>query len=247
MANVGPTGIVRYEEKLVAANISATAGIGIGWLTSYDTADSPFNRAAAVGKGLYLAGILAATDNNMIELCGDTLMFAGQEGHCAVECLIAFDVITDLAFNFGFNDDSLEGSNSLPAELADSTWTTNAATFAGLVFDVDATNDELHVMWVDDDSDSVEAIANLRMKGIAPTAAKWLFMRVSLQDRGSGKGLRATFLVVDHNGRSVEKTFNTTVDRDCPLCWYLGIENRAATAHNVYIKGIAWEQAVADL
>ena len=247
MANVGPTGIVRYEEKLAVDNISTAAADGIGWLTSADAADTAFARAVAAGKGLHLAGALAATDNNMIELCGDSLMFAGQEGHCAVELLIAFDVITDLAFNFGFNDAVLETSNTLPCELAAKTWVTNASTFAGLVFDVDATDDELHVMWVDDDSDSVEAIANLRMKGIAPTAGKWLFMRVSLQDRGSGKGLRATFLVVDHNGRSVEKTFNTTVDRDCPLCWYLGVENRAATAHNVYIKGIAWEQAVADL
>ena len=158
MANAGPKGIVRYEEKLVAANISAAVGSGIGWLTSYDGTDSPLNRAAAVGKGLHLAGALAATDNDMIELCGDTLMFAGQEGHCAVECLIAFDVITDLAFNFGFNDDNLESSNSLPCELAAKTWVTNASTFAGVVFDVDATNDELHVMWVDDDNDSVEEI-----------------------------------------------------------------------------------------
>ena len=156
MANVGPTGIVRYEEKLAVDNISTAAADGIGWLTSADAADTAFARAVAAGKGLHLAGALAATDNNMIELCGDKLMFAGQEGHCAVELLIAFDVITDLAFNFGFNDAVLETSNTLPCELAAKTWVTNASTsktrpanVEALVTHVFAANSQGKVLLVD--------------------------------------------------------------------------------------------------
>lgn len=247
MANVGPKGVIRHEENFVTDNIGTSAADGLGYLVSSDTGDTAPARAVAAGKGLHVTGATAATDNNLIELCGDSLMFAGQEGHASVEVLLQLDDITNVAFNFGFNDDVLDAGNTLPVELSGTTWTTTASTFIGFCYDIDATNDELHAMWVDDDSDTSTAIADLRFKGVAPTNAKWLYMRVELEDRGSGNGVRATFLAVDHNGKSAEKVFNTTVDRDCPLCLYLGVENRSGSAHNVYIKGLAWEQAIADM
>jgi hypothetical protein len=247
MANVGRKGIVRYEETFAADNIGTLAGDGIAWVVSSDTGDTAIARAVAAGKGLHATGATAATDDNMIELCSDQLHFSGQEGQTAIELLMQLDDTTNIAFNFGFNDDSLEAGDTLPVELSGTTFTSTSSTFLGFVYDTDATNDDIHCFWVDDDTDTSEAIADLRMNGMAPTDDKWLYLRVEMQDRGSGKGVRATFLAVDHTGKSVEKVFNTSVDRDATLCFYFGVENRSASAHNVYIKLPAWEQSIADM
>lgn len=247
MANVGSRGSLVHIDDPEVSEVNATAGAGVTWALSSDTSDTAFAKAVAVGKGLHYTGATAATNNNLIEFCGNDLVFSGQEGYNAVEVLLQLDDVSNIAFNFGFNDDVQDGGNTLPAELSGTTWTTTASTFLGFVYDTDATNDELHVMWVDDDSDTSTAIADLRMKGMAPTAAKWLYMKVEIQDRGSGNGVRATLLAVDHNGKSVEKVFNTTVDRDVGLCYYLGIENRSASVHNAYIKHCNWEQTTADM
>jgi len=232
--------------------LSDTAGTGITWATSNDSGTSPV-RAVAAGKGIHYAGATSASATSMTELCSNDLIFTGQEGHSSMEVLLQLDVVTNVAFNFGFNDDVNDTSNTLPVELSGTTWTSNAATFLGFAFDTDADNDELHCFWVDDDVDCAATSAtlvngkSLRMTGMAPTAAKWLYMKVEMQDRGSGNGVRATFLAVDHNGRSVEKVFNTTVDRDCPLCYYLGVECRGTAAKNIYIKCPNWEQAIANM
>lgn len=247
MANMGPTGIIRYEETFANDNINTSQANGIGWLTLVDATGTDFVRAVAAGKGLHCLGVNSANDDALVEFCGDTLMFAAQEGHCAVEILVQFSTVATMAFNFGFNDDSLDASNTLPCELNGTTWTSNAATFVGFVYDTDATNDNLHCFWVDGDSDTTTAVADLRMVGMAPTAAKWLYLRVELQDRGSGNGARATFLAVDHTGKSVEKVFDTSITRSTPLCFYFGQEERAALGRNVFIKAPAWEQSIANM
>jgi hypothetical protein len=248
MANAGSVGILVHDDDPSNAIVSATEGTTITWAVSSDTSDTAIVRAVAAGKGLHYAGATYATDDNMIEFCSNNLNFSGQSGHSEAEVLLQLSDVTNIAFNFGFNDDVLDGGNTLPVELSGTTWTTTSSTFCGIVYDTDATNDELHVMWVDDDVDSVTPIATLRMKGMAPTAGKWLYMKVELDDMGSSAGgVRATFLAVDHTGKSVEKTFNTTVDRDCPLCFYLGVENRSASAHNVYIRKPNWKQTIADM
>ena len=242
MANSGSIGIIRDVENFLTDDIGS-AGDGVKWVVSSDSSDTAFVRAVAAGKGMHCAGALTTTDNNMIELCSDVLHVYGQDGYNALEVLFQVDVATDLAINIGFNDDSLDGGNTLPVELATATWTTTSSTFVGLAFDVDATNDDWHCMWVDDDADA--ALADLRMTGATLTASKWVMARVAIQDRGSGKGVRATF-TISQDGKSFEKVFDTSVDRDCALCPYIGFENRAATAHNVYIKYIIQEQSIAD-
>jgi len=248
MGNVGSKGIVRYEETFAADNIGTSAGDGIAWLVTSDSGDTAIARAVAAGKGLHLTGATYATDNNRLEFLSDQLMFTGQEGHASVEIMLQFDVVTTLAFNFGFFDAVTGASNVIPAQLSGVTLAGSAADgFLGFVYDIDATNDELHCTWENGGVVTTTALADLRMKGIAPTAAKWLYLKVEMQDRGSGKGVRATFLAVDHNGKSVEKVFNTSVDRDLPLNYYLGVENRGAAVHNVYIRGVAWEQTISDM
>ena len=247
MANVGSLGIDRHIDDPEVSEVNATAGAAVTWALSSDASDTAFAKAVAASRGLHYAGATAATDNNMIEFCSNDLIFAGQQGHAEIEILMQLDDVTNAAFNFGFNDDVQDAGDTLPVELSGTTWTTTASTFIGFVYDVNATNDELHAMWVDDNSDTSKAIADLRFKGMAPTNAKWLYMKVEIDDQGSGNGVRATLLAVDHNGRSVEKTFNTTVDRDAPLCYYFGYENRSASAHNAYIKHCNYAQTIADM
>lgn len=252
MANVGSKGEVRYLETFATDSIAGgsaggdgSAADGIAWLGSADAGGTPFVRAMAAARGLHISGATDATDDDMTEFCGDQLMFYAQTGHSEVELMVQFDDVTNLAFNFGFNDDVLDASNTLPAELSTATWTSNAATFVGLVYDVDATNDELHAFWVDATVNTTTALASLRFNGMAPTNDQWLYMKVEIDDRGSGNGARATFLVVDHNGRSMEKVFNTSIARGTALCFYFGFENRSGTAHVCRIKLPGWVQSIA--
>ncbi len=245
MANTGSLGYIEMIEDFSLYNIGTTGTAGTRWTQSADSSDTAFVPAVAAGRGKHMAGALTTTDNNMIEFCGDTLWFYGQDGYNMIEVLFQVDDVADLAFNIGFNDDSLEAGNTLPVELAAAAWTSTASTFVGLCYDVDATNDDVHCMWVDDDTDSVESLANLRMQGISPVAGKWCMARIELQDTGSSGKLRATF-TFSCDGKTATKEFLTNVDRDCGLCLYTGFENRAATAHNVYIKYVKWGQTIPD-
>ncbi len=254
MANIGPKGILRHIDDPVETIVSSTEGTTITWATSADSSDTAIVRAVAAGKGLHYAGALHTTNDNMIEFCSNNLYFAPQEGHCDVEILLQLDVVAGVAVNFGFNDDVLDASNSLPIEWsAATTIGANAASFIGLACDTtDATHDDFHCVWVDDsnmgqtDSDALIGGETIRLPNMKLIAGKWLYMKVGLDDRGSGNGARATFLVVDSNGRSLERVFNTSIDRDVPLCFYLGVENRVGTAKNVYIHSPNWSQTIPD-
>jgi hypothetical protein len=253
MANVGSKGIMKFSDDFAIADMATSAASGVAWVT-LDDADSAgdFVRAVSAAKGLHATSILDATDNHLSEFCSDTLLFTAELGYCMVECTLMFNTVTTVAFNFGFSDDVLDDSNTLPIELADTTFTNNCSDGCALmVYDTDATNDEIHCIWANGgtiqtstSTDSVDG-DTLRMKGAVPIANKWMYMRVELQDRGSGNGARATFHW-ECTGKTFEKTFNTTVDRDLPLCFYLGFENRDAVTHTAYLKLPGWEQTIAD-
>jgi hypothetical protein len=252
MANAGSKGMYEHIDDPMVSVIADAAAAGVTWVAESTNGATDFARAVAAGKGLHYAAASDTTDNDMQEFCSNLLIFTGQEGQSYIEILMQLDSVDDVAFNFGLVDTveyvASGTGTSLPVELDGTTWTSNAATFIGIVYDVDADNDELHCFWVDDDVDTVTPIASLRMNGMAPTADKWLYMRIDMQDRGSGNGVKATFLAVDHNGKSVQKEFNTTVDRDCPLCYHFSFENRAnAAATNCYIKHCNYGQSTADM
>jgi len=257
MANAGRKGIICYTDDLSAVSVgSASIGIDSGtisqaalygarWTQSLDTGDTSWARAVSATKGMHLSGSLGATDNNFMELCGNQLMFYGQTGFNAVEVMFQVDASSALAFNFGFHDEVTESSNTLPVQLSTSTLVASASTFLGFVYDADATNDELHVFWTDDDVDTTVALGDLRCRGMALTVDKWLWMRVEMQDQGSGKPVRGTFHAA-HDGKTITKEFTTSVDRDQALCWYLGVENRDALARGIYVKAPGYEQSIAD-
>ncbi len=253
MANVGSKGILRHIDDPEITVINTSAAAGKTWVSAGDTSDTAFVKAVAVGKGLHYAGTVYQTNNNMLEFSGNSLMFSGQEGHSEAEIMLQMDDVSNVAFNFGFNDQVLETANSLPIEIGTTTVSANSATFVGIAYDTGATNDELHCVWVDDSTvgqtDSTGKVDGkyIRMHGMAPTNSKWLYMKVEIDDIGSGNGVRATFLAVDHTARSVEKVFDTTVDRNCALAYYFGIENRTTSAVNVYLRHNDWAQTIADM
>lgn len=253
MANAGSVGILEHIDDPSVAIINVSVAAGKTWVTAGDGSDTPFVKAVAAGKGLHYAGALTTADNQMVEFSGNNLQFTAQEGHCQVEILAQWSLVSGLAFNFGFNDQVLETANSLPLELATTTISANSASFLGFVFDIDATNDKLHCGWVDDSTvGQTDSTGNVDgqaiiMEEMAPTAGQWLYMKVELDDQGSGKKARATFTAIDHNGKSDTKVFNTTLDREVPLAFYYAVENRDAVGMSMYIRMPNWAQGIPDM
>ncbi len=252
MANMGSQGIIKYVDDPMTTVIADATAAGVTWVTDAGGSATNFARTVAAGKGVHYIGVMDAADNSLLEFCGNNENFSPQEGNCSVEVLIQFSKPNTLSFNFGFNDTVEDGN--LPIDLSGTTLTKTATEYCGLVFDgVDATDKVMHCVWVDDDtiaqSDSQGKINGkfIRMDGMAPTADKWFYMKVEMQDMGSDSGVRATFLAVDHLGRSVEKVFNTSVDRDATFTYHLAIETRAATASNIYLRGCNWEQTIPNM
>ena len=226
-------------------NIGATPGEGARWESVGDSGDTAFVCTAA-SEGPYAAGTNRASsgDDHLVEIAGRYISWEVQHGVLEMEVMMQLNVITTVAFNIGFNDDTLEASTTLPVELSGTTWTSNAAAFVGFVFDTDATNDEIHVFWVDTDVDSSELVADLRMNEAAPTAGEWAIYKVALVDQGSGNHARCTFSFIDHNGRLWEKVFDTNIDRDQLLTPYIAFEARDDTTHAMWLKYIHVRQSL---
>lgn len=222
-------------------NIGTAAGNGIRWLNSSDAGDTAFDIVAATQGGV-ARGATAATDDNLIELSHGLVAWRGQDGVLGMEVRAQLDVVTNVAFNIGFNDDALEDSNTLPVELATVTFTRNANDFVGFVFDVDATNDDVHVIWTDDSALTSTAIASLRYTGLGPLAGIYASYRIELQDAGAGNQLVTLLTFVRKTAAAAAATGHqkrfSTLDRDQLLVPYTGWENRTATAHQVTIDSI---------
>ncbi len=252
MANAGSRGIQKHMDDPSITVIAAATATGVTWVSDATGSATDFVKAVAAGKGLHYKGVMDAVDNSLLEFCGNDLIFTVQEGHSSIETLIQFEDASEHSFNFGFNDTVEDGN--LPMDFSGTTFTATATDWIGFVFDgTDATNKDLHVAWVRngtiEQSDSTGKVdgKTVRMSGMAPTDAKWLYLKIDLQDKGSGNGAEATFLAVDQNGRSVEKRFDTTILRSTPFCWHLAIENRTATGGDVFLKHTDWEQTTADM
>ena len=235
-----------YEDWTDGTNIGTSAtSAGIKWLNSSDTGNTAFVHKVDA-EGMVAEAATDATDDDMCEIAHHYLTWSVQNGKLELEtrCRITVGAVASVAISVGFNDDELEDSNTLPAELATATWTSNAAAFAGVVFDPDATNANFHAFWVDDDNDSTEALADLRMTGLAPVLDKWFGVKIVLTDRGSGKGALGEFTVVEEStGRMVQKRFNTNLDRDVLLTPHIAFENRAGVAHTFQIDYIHVKQS----
>lgn len=235
-------GRIEVFDDFDADRIGTAAGNGIVFLNSSDGGDTAFDlNAGFAGEGSARAAT-AATDDNMVELAHGLLMWLPQNDPW-MEVRMQLDVITNVAFNVGFNDDALDDSNTLPVELATVTFTSNSSTWVGLLYDVDATNDDIHSFWVDDDGDSATAIADLRHTGIVPVAGAYGVYRVELF---RGSSLTAAAIAQTHvmpddgadSARMSSKRFTSTVDGNAALTPHVGFENRTASAHQADVDYI---------
>ena len=226
------TKVMEILEEFDADNIATSAADGIRWLVSSDSGDTAFGPGANLG-GITARATISASDNRYCEIGHGLLAWRVQDGYLNMEARCQLDVITNVACSIGFNDDILEDSNTLPVELSGTAFTSNSGTFVGLVFDTDATNDDFHLFWVDADSDNSEPIADLRFSNIAPIAGEWFVINVSLTDRGSGLGARATVHIDTEGGLTAEKSFNTSIARGTLLTPHIGVENRSTAGVHI--------------
>ena len=164
------------------------------------------------------------SDNNMAEIA-HSLSYRAQDGIMSFEARVKMSAITTTAMSIGFNDDQLEASNTLPVELSGTTFTSNAATFVGFVFDTDATNDNWHAFAVDDCTDTTTPIACLNT-GVAPVADTYQTLKVVVHDRGACYMAYAEFFINCELQASIENA----IDRDATLVPHIAAEARAACA-----------------
>ena len=229
------------EQWTGATNIGTSATTaGVAWMNSSDAGNTAF-AITDTADGPIARGATDATDDDMCEISHRALAWSVQNGDLLMRTRVRVSsgTIASIALTVGFNDDQLEDSNTLPVELATTTFTSNASTFIGVVYDADATNQDFHAFWVDDDADTTQAIGNLRFTGIAPVANKWFGVEVLLSDAGSGNGVEAVITVSEEStGAQAEKRFHATVDRDALLVPHIAFENRAGSAHQVDIDNI---------
>lgn len=248
MANLGFVGRAykeRFEDWTGPENIATSVADGVGWLSTADTGGTVFI-VVADAQGPIAQGALDGDDNDMMELAHHMVTWSAQHGELYGEWRVKVSVgaIADVALNVGFNDDALEDSNTLPVELSTTTFTSNAASFVGVVFDADATNDDFHAFAVDDDADISKAIADLRFSGIAPVLDEWFGVAIRITDAGSGNRAIVEINVCEEStGRYAQKRFTDVIDRDVLLTPYFGVENRAGTAHTAEVDYIYVRQS----
>lgn len=251
MANMGPVGILKHIDDPSTSILASSAGSTITWATNTAGSATNFARAVAAGKGVHYYGAMDAVSGSSSEFASSYKWFTVQEGHCAVEVIAQFSVITH-SFCFGFNDTVADGNRAI--DISATTLSSVATDFCGFFYDgANATNKDLHCVWVDagtiattDANGSIGGQA-IRMSGMHPTAAKWFYMKVDMQDLGTGKDARVTFLAVDHLGRSMEKVFDTTVLRTMQFCYHFCAENTSAAVNYIYLRGCNWEQTIPNM
>ena len=239
------------EDWTGADNISTAVADGILWLNSSDGGNTAF-AIVADAQGPIVQGATDATDDDMVEIGYHLLAWSVQHGKLCMETRVKVSVgaVASVALNVGFNDDVLDDSNTLPVELATVTFTSNSSTWIGVLFDPDATNDDFHAFWVDDDSDTTTAIADLRMTGVAPVLNQWFGVEIELSanppatvaegEAGTAGGaVVATITVIQEStGIRATKRFTTSIDREALLTPHIAFENRAGVAHTVEIDYI---------
>lgn len=231
MATDTTKGTIRVMQEFDQDNIHTGSANGVSW---HVTLDNSGTLAPVASAELQAASVTGGADNNMNELAYEYLSWRAQDGFMSAELRVDMTSITLAAVSFGFNDDVLEDSNTLPVELCGTTFTSNAGTFIGFIYDPDATNDNWHAFMVDDCNDTTMAIACLNT-GVAPVADTANTLKVVVYDQGACNQTRAEFYI---DGK-LEVEMASAIDRDILMTPHFGHENRvgcAATANLHYIE-----------
>ncbi len=236
MATDTTKGTIRVWEEFDTDTIHTCVGNGVRWLVTLDNSGT---LAPVANAGLVAASVTGACDNDMNEIWYKDLSFRAQDGFMSFEARVEnVTAVTGRALNVGFNDDVLDASNTLPVELSGTTFTSNASTFIGFVYDVDATNDTWHAFMVDDCGDTTLAIATLNT-GIAPVACTSQTLKVMVYDQEACNQTRADFFI---DGELVVE-MALAVDRDVLLTPGFAHENRAGCATTVNLHYLEAKKA----
>ena len=225
MATDTTKGTIRLWEEFNHDNIGTSSGDGIQWIVSLDNSGT---LAPVASAEMQAASVTGSTDDNMNDFYYPLLSLRARDGFMSMEMRLDMATIPLVAVNVGFNDDVNDGSNTLPVELNGTTFTSNAATFIGFVYDTDTNNDNWHAFMVDDCADTTVAIATLNT-GVAPVANTAQTLKVVVYDQGACNQTRAEFYI-DGN---LEVTMESAIDRDALLTPGFAHETRACAAHTV--------------
>jgi len=226
MATDTTKGFIRMHEEWEHDNINTSAANGVRWLI---TADNSGTFAVSDSAELQAASVTGAADNNMNEIA-HRLVWRAQDGMMSMEARVDLTDITTTAVNIGFNHAVGAACNTLPVELSGTTFTSNASTFVGFVFDTDATNDNWHAFMVDDCADTTVAIACLNT-GIAPVNNEPQTFKVVVYDQQACNQTRADFLI----DGVIQLTMTSAIDRDVLLTPHIASENRACSARTMNV------------
>ncbi len=229
MATDTTKGTIRFMEEWLTDNIHTGAANGVTWIV---TTDGGTAFAVNDSAELQAQSVTGTCDNDMNEI-GHRLVWRAQDGSMSMEARLDLAAITAQAVTIGFNDDVSECSDTLPVELSGTTFTSNAGTFIGFVFDIDATNDNWHVFMVDDDADTNVAIACLNT-GIAPVADTPQTFKVTVYDQEACNQTRADFWI---DGVLVYE-MASAIDRDVLLTPHIAHETRAGCGQTMNVHYI---------
>ena len=170
------------------------------------------------------------TDEDAALLC-DSLIWKVSNGSLRLEARVKFSVVSTLRAFVGFSDATTE-SDLLPMSIAGTTWTTTASTAIGFCYSSAATTANWTAMWVDGDSDCTSpALSSRIFTGCAPVADTYQTFIIELQDQGSGNSPIAEMTIIDSNGKSYSKRFETSLTRTTLLTAAIGHQNEGAVAH----------------
>lgn len=222
-----------FEGDLIPARLATTSDSGT------ITVNVGLSGGGAGRNSILRLDNSAGGDNEMAEVDFGALYYQAQDDYIGLEARVLLERII-VAATVGFNDETTESSDTLPVELSGTTFTSNAGTFVGFVIDSNATNDNWHVFWVDDDNDGGVTIATLNT-GVALAADKWYTLKVEVWDGGSGNLSPAQFHVSDGTTHFQYRNDNT-IDRDQAMVPHLAVENRTGTGAFMDIDYIrAWK------
>lgn len=218
-------GVITVFDEFNIDHIGTSAGDGIQWLVSLDNSGT---LAPVASAELQAASVTGTTNDNMNDFYYRDLSYRAQDGFMSWEVRLDLASIVDVAVNVGFNDDVNDASGTLPVELSGTTFTSNAGTYVGFVYDTDATNDNWHVFMVDDNNDTTVPIACLNT-GIAPVANTPQTLKIVVDDNGACNQTRTAFYI---DGLEV-LTMVSSIDRDVLMTPGFAHETRACSAKTV--------------
>lgn len=217
-------------DEFSTCTIATSNSPGVNWLVTLDNSGTLAPVASAEHQA---ASVTGGADNNMNDMYFPLLSWRAQDGFMSMEIRLDLTSLTLGAVWVGFNDDVNDASDTLPVELSGTTFTRQADTSIGFIYDPDATNDTWHAFMACDAANTTDPIACLNT-GVAPVADTANTLKVVVYDQQACNQTRAEFWV----DGLITHTMVRAIDRDALLTPGFAHENRVGCADTVNIHYI---------